>query len=395
MKRKVTILCSNLKGNLGDFAIAEAVATAAIRYLGKCQFFLYYHANKPVDEKRLEAMLSESNVVFESILPAPYYRRPYWLRTFCRLGIAQSLYSKWHNQHIAKVAKFIAGHRDFMNHLHGSDLVVFAGGAQWGRGDLNLNMFAQLQAVSSLGKKCHVFPFSVSSGLKKCNGSEALSGLFTHLTRPLFVRDSISHDTLQSVGVDAQLVCDSVFSLKNEFQTSWDLNTMPSDCRDTVYVSLTQSGSPSLQSVSDLLASISAYGLRPVLFSSCELEDRSFYDSLQELAGVDAVYPTTWKQAVARLAECRFVITNRLHCLIFSALSGTPIVPVTNRLKSEAYVSDADLPCSLKAPAALTSDQIDDINRRLPEISLKQKTYADACASILDRRLSELFIIDN
>lgn len=393
--KSITILCSNLKGNLGDFAIAEAVAVAAKRHLGDCRVHLYHHANKRVDQDRLTVMLSETNADFDLIQPGPYYRRPWWLRSFCRSVIAPRLYSKWHNSQINRVARLISSQEDFVEQLRESDLVVFAGGAQWGRGDLNMNMFAQLKAAASVNKRVCAFPFSVSGGLVACNGKEALAEFYAHLCRPVLVRDAISHDTLQSVGVDAKLICDSVFSLKGEFDISWKLQGHPPDRQGIVFISLTQSGSPSLQSVIDMLDSLKSRGLKPVLFSNCEVEDRPFYDSIQETCEVEAVYPASWKQAVAQLAEARFVITNRLHCLIFSALSATPVVPVTNRLKTEAYVADAGLPCSLKAARSISPEQIDSILSQLEEISAKQAAYAEACATMLDEGLKRLFEVEN
>jgi len=391
VNRTVSILCSNLKGNLGDFAIAEAIAASASRYLGACDVHLFYHANKEVDQVRLKVLLEESDFSFKSIRAAPYFRRPSWLRTFCRLGLSDGHYSKQHNLQIPKVARRIQQEEDFFETVSGSDLILFAGGAQWGRGDLNLNMFAQLQAVAVRSCPVRAFPFSISQATIDCNGSDALSSLFAPLSRPVLVRDGISNDCLHAVGVGAELVSDGVFSLSGTFQSKWKGVEAAGGQSGKVYVSLTQSGDTGVASVLALLKSLEESSLTPVLFSSCEVEDRPFYERIQKLCSVEALYPASWKQAVEAISSCRFVITNRLHCLIFSALSGTPVVPVTNRSKSRAYVKDADLPYSLENVGPIKSSVIEGYTENLAVISGKQIVYAKACTEILNRRLPALF----
>ena len=392
MSRIVSILCANLKGNLGDFAIAEAIAINADRILGSCKIQLYYHANKAVDEARMKVMLEETTANFDSIQAAPYFRRPSWLRTLCRMGIAKAYYTKRHNQAVSKVARQIQVDRAFIDRVADSDLIIFAGGAQWGRGDLNLNMFAQLQAVS--GGKCPVraFPFSMSNATVSCNGKAGLQALMSQLDAPIFVRDGISHRCLRSIGVDTDLVSDCVFSLSGAFDSKWENDSPEAGESRRVYLSLTQSGDTDAQSVAALVRSLKEASLIPVLFSTCEIEDRSFYESVQACVSVDAIYPLSWKQAVGKLSTCRFVITNRLHCLIFSALSGTPVVPVTNRAKSKAYVKDADLPYSLEGVNSIEATLLEAINQNLKVISQRQIAYATACGDIMNKRLPELFL---
>lgn|GEM_PF-3344276 len=395
MNRTVSILCSNLKGNLGDFAIAEAIATAARRYLGECDICLFYHANKAVDQLRLGTLLEESDSTFKSIQAAPYFRRPSWLRAFCRFRPSASYYSKRHNQEVRKVARKVQSEQTFFDTVSGSDLILFAGGAQWGRGDLNLNMFGQLHAIAGQACPIRAFPFSVSQATIDCNGSAGLLSLFAPLGRPVLVRDGISLNCLQSVGVNAEMVSDCVFSLAGTFRAKWSAADAESGQSVKVYISLTQSGNADAGSVVALLKSLENASLTPVLFSSCEVEDRHFYESIQKLLPVETVYPRSWKQAVVALSRCRFVITNRLHCLIFSALSGTPVVPVTNRSKSKAYVKDADLPCSLKSVGTLEDSVIEELNQNLNIISEKQIAYARACSEILNDRLPELFELNS
>ncbi|MGJ8653983.1 MAG: polysaccharide pyruvyl transferase family protein [Opitutaceae bacterium] len=395
MKHTISILCSNLKGNLGDFAIAEAIALAAQRYLGECRIQLYYHANKAVDQTRLQVLLDESDAKFDLIQPAPYFRRPRLLRIFCRLGLSNRAYSKWHNLAVARVAKKYRKCDSFYTAVSQSDLVLFAGGAQWGRGDLNLNMFAQLHAIAGTNCPVRAFPFSLSNATVKCNGAAGLNALFQPLSQPIFVRDGISHSCLQKAAVEAELVSDCVFSLSAYFDSKWDSESSDSGQSAKVFISLTQSGDVDAPSVVALVQSLKSASLEPALFSTCEVEDRPFYEQIQRLTDVKVIYPLSWKQAVKELSCCRFVITNRLHCTIFSALSGTPVVPVTNRSKSKAYVKDADLPCSLDEVGGIDSAQIDLFNESLVTISNRQVAYAKACGEIMEQRLPELFVVNS
>jgi polysaccharide pyruvyl transferase WcaK-like protein len=393
--RKVSILCSNLKGNLGDFAIVEALTLAIKRYLGEAfQIDLYYHANKAIDSVRLQAFMAEAKFELKNIHPAPHYRRPWWLRLLCRSGLWQAHYSRYHNSAIVRVAGEIRNQQDFFQAVAlKSDLILFSGGAQWGRGDLNLNMFAQLQAVALGHCPVRVFPFSLSEATLNCNGLEGLKRLFQALDSPIFVRDGITHQALATAEISSELVSDCVFSLLRQFNSRWDAQSPEAGQSRRVYISLTESGDTDVASMSALIRSLKEASLHPILFSTCEVEDRNFYQAVQDVVEVDAVYPISWKQALSLLSCCRYVITNRLHCTIFSALSGTPVIPVTNRSKSKAYVRDAALPCSLSEVGAIAPAQLEGFDQKLGLISARQTAYASACFNILEARLPELFAL--
>jgi hypothetical protein len=393
--RKVSILCSNLKGNLGDFAIVEAIVLASKKYLGMgCRVDVYYHANKAIDSERLKVFLSEADFELKYIHPAPYHRRLWHLRVLNRVGLAEHSYARRHNLEIVRVTEKISKDDFFQSVALQSDLILFAGGAQWGRGDLNVNMFAQLHAVAQGKCPVRAFPFSLSEATLICNGAENLKGLFEPLDSPVFVRDGISQRCLDTAGVPSELVSDCVFSLSRYFDTKWAPESVEAGQSKRVYISLTRSGNADVASLLALIQSLQRVSLTPVLFSTCEVEDRIFYQSVLGLAGVEVVYPMSWKQALSLLSRCRFVITNRLHCTIFSALSGTPVIPVTNRAKSRAYVSDADLPCSLHEVGAITPAQIDDFNQKLTLISKQQTKYAETCSELMEARLPELFALE-
>lgn len=376
MPRPVTILCANLKGNLGDYAILEVMGRSLVRRHPGIEVRFFHHANKPVDPERYPVFLEECSVPLTDMGAAPYYTRPSWFRLASRVPGTDGLATRIHNRLIERVTRKLCHDHGFVEALRDSSLVLFAGGSQWGKANLNLNMFAQL-ACASQHNRVAAFPFGISQAAFDCNGPETLGDMLSRLAPPIPVRDAISQRLLADAGLETVAVSDCVF-------TAGDLVNGPkpgSDRARTVYVAVTRSGATTPAAVVALFERLRAAGFEPVLFSSCEAEDRPLADGVTALADVTFVAPRSWKKAVDLFSEAAFVITNRLHCLIFSALAGTAVVPVGNRQKARAYAEDAGLDFAPAEVDAITSDAISGFVDTLDTVRARQATYRDASAA--------------
>ena len=376
MPRPVTILCANLKGNLGDYAILEIMGRSLARRHPGIEVRFFHHANKPVDTERYPVFLNECSVPLTDMGAAPHYTRPNWFRLASRVPGMDGLASRIHNRLIECVSRKLCHERAFVETLRDSSLVLFAGGSQWGRANLNLNMFAQL-ACAARHSRVAAFPFGISQAAFECNGPQHLGNMLSRLTPPIPVRDAISHRLLADAGLKTVAISDCVF-------TAGDLvrQAEPGTGRSrTVYVAVTRSGATTPSAIVSLFERLRAAGFEPVLFSSCEVEDRPLADGVTALADETFVAPRSWKTAVKLFSEAKFVITNRLHCLIFSALAGTSVVPVGNRQKTQAYAEDAELNFAPAGIDAITTEAIAGFVDTLDTVRARQATYLEKSAA--------------
>ena len=387
MTAVVTIVCANLKGNLGDYAILEIMGRSFAQHFPGAEIGYFYHANKPVDRERYAQFLKELEIAMTDLGPAPFFRRPAWFRLLTKLPGTRGLSTRIHNALIGRTADRISRNPAFAERLKSSRLVAFAGGAQWGKANLNLNMFAQLKCAARLSERVIAFPFGISRVALDCNGASRLGEMLSQLGEPILVRDVISHRLLRQAGVPAQHVSDCVFTAGDLFRELREPQRRPGK---TVYVSVTRSGETTARGIVELFDRLRASGLHPVMFSSCELEDRPLIDAVLALSEETVVAPTSWKSAVRLFADAAFVVTNRLHCLIFSALAGAAVVPVANRQKAQAYAEDAGLTYAPVEIADITENGIRDFLGTLDDVRDKQLRFLTTSAETTQAAIDQV-----
>jgi polysaccharide pyruvyl transferase WcaK-like protein len=191
-------------------------------------------------------------------------------------------------------------------------------------------------------------------------------------SEPPMVRDVLSYQTLKRAQVDAVQVSDCVFTTEALFREE---RARSKDGGKRVYVSVIASGDTTAQGLVDLMDRLRQLSYEPVLFSSCEVDDRKLVDEVMAIRKVDYLAPNSWKASVRLFAEAAFVITNRLHCLIFSALGGAAVIPITNRKKTKAYAADAELLIGPESICALSVPLLEEVAKTLPTIRSKQAKY--------------------
>ena len=111
------------------------------------------------------------------------------------------------------------------------------------------------------------------------------------------------------------------------------------------------------------------------LMTTCWTEDERYFKPAAERLGVPYLAPDTWQDAIAELKASSLLTTNRLHGIIFAALSGTPVLAVTNRQKTKAFAADAGLPMSIDSIAAVTPEIVAECLSRRVEILDAMQRY--------------------
>lgn len=386
----ILILCANLKGNLGDFAILEAMGRVLLKHFPDCEVSFYHHGNKGEDTERLAAFERTLPPGMRSVGSAPSGRRPYFLRKFTKSLMRGGLHYGQQRAAIGKWADRLAQDEDFCARIKTARAVFFAGGSQWGKGDLNMNMFGQLLCVRQLNAKAFIFPFSISESLIPCNGSQSLKELLRLLCNPIAVRDIETYELLNQIGVPAQLFCDSVFALDGICPTQGS-----AEAGNLVFICITSKGGLTAGAVAKVIEALHEQQMEVALFSTCEIEDEAFYRQIKKLIDVDLVAPKSWQDAVFRLGQARFVVTNRLHCLIFSCLIRTPVVPITNRVKVRGFARDAGLDLSFSSLEEVAHTEVSSIAARRDETIAAQKSYLAKSAETLNHMMLQMVDVIN
>lgn len=217
-------------------------------------------------------------------------------------------------------------------------------------------MFGTLSAVHSHNDQIYTFPFSVNPRIHKFNSRQALQRYFGKIREPLIVRDGISKKVIDELGINSVLGADSVFSLQD---LADDIGPMERRDRSRILFALTGSRKRFEGDLRAALRRLSPSSSRIALLTTCEFEDGKRCEALSREFGIPYYAPTTWQEAVAEIKASSLLVTNRLHGLILGALAKTPLLPVTNRKKAEAFVEDAQMHHSAADLHAITSELLE------------------------------------
>ncbi len=113
-------------------------------------------------------------------------------------------------------------------------------------------------------------------------------------------------------------------------------------------LAITDSPGSRVPKVREVLERLLEAGYQVSLLTSCEREDGDDHRKITATSRAESLRPQTWQDAVAILADADLIITNRLHCLIFSFFAKTAVVPLLDREKLFGVRLDANLPEALE-----------------------------------------------
>jgi polysaccharide pyruvyl transferase WcaK-like protein len=345
MNKPVAILFSNLKGNIGDFAILHAMLLDLQARFPAHPVHVFPHSFLKTDESRLAAFKAAGAPPFE-LAGTTYFRKVSpKLKWLFRLRL-------WPHIQVRLVRVLAASAASDASQFARYEAIFLAGGDQWNEMDLGVSMFATLSAVANHNDNIYTFPFSVDPRIRLFNTDQALRGYFAKIREPLVVRDGISKAVIDELDLRSVLGADCVFSLQHLAS-----GIVPTPGRDPSRVLFVVTGNPRTlePNLRAALRNVTASTKGISLLTTCEPEDGQIYERLSREFDIPWHAPTTWQDAVAELKASSLIVTNRLHCLILGSFAGTPVLPVADRTKSAAFVRDAEMRRYVHRVDALTS----------------------------------------
>ncbi|MEJ1161125.1 polysaccharide pyruvyl transferase family protein [Prosthecomicrobium sp. N25] len=344
----VGILFANLKGNVGDFAILHAMLRDLEARFPGHPLHVYPHRYLSRDATRLSAFRDTGTPPFEILGPLDAQPRPAWHQTLSDRGyrrLARALAFQAVRQEARPVARTLGGYAG----------VFTAGGDQW-NGFIGLTMLATLKAVAARTDRIWAYPFSINPRARRSLGDALLGRHLGLIRRPLPVRDTISAEVARDLGLETADAGDCVYSLLPLARL-----VPPARGRGAgrTLLVLTGSAKPLEAALGAAVARLLPAIPDLALLSTCDLEDGPVCRPLAAAQGIPYLTPLTWQETVAELKAASLVVTNRLHCLIFSTLADVPVLPIADRKKAEAYVRDANMPHHAATIADLTPDRLE------------------------------------
>lgn len=372
--KTVAILFANPKGNIGDFAILDAMLRdIAWRFPGR-RIDVFWHGFLKADEVRLAAFQAADGTPDFAVAGGTFFRVvPPKLKRLYRLKLWPWVQRILINQ---LVRDSLPEAKRFAEH----EAVFLAGGDQWNGMDLGVSMFATLLAVARYNPEIYQFPFSLNPAARRFNLDADLRRYFGTIRAPLIVRDGITHDVMKEIGIPTILGHDTVFSLSDLGQA-----VPPLADRDSNRILLVLTGPHNRQllrkTLGGALERLQGCG-RPVeMLTTCWTEDLEVYTELGERFGAKVRAPMTWQETVSELKQSAVVVTDRLHCLILGTFAECTLFPVADRKKAEAFVRDSGIPHHAPRMEDVTPDALEAAIADRSAILAKIRAYRDMAAN--------------
>ena len=366
----VVILFANLKGNLGDLAILHAMLINIEKYFPSAPRIVYSLGHKNVDAMRLMRFLEQPHPVFQYKGPAPYHeiRRRWaflkhlqlhrWLKGFL----------------IDRLCARFASMEPFQS-MGIYQKVFLAGGEQWGGFSAGINMVATVGAIYRFNQRITIFPFSIRQNVIDSYSFETLKSCFAKISGKVVLRDRLSAQSLRKVSDRIVEGVDCVFSLADCVPRNPSLEKSE-DTILTIAVTEEKLGS-TMEDLTDAIRRLKNQGIVVRLLTTCEEEDGRGLSKLGAMLEIDYIAPATWQEAVDELGKSTFVVTNRLHCMIFTFFADVPVVPLINREKVHGIFSDAGLDCHIMHLNELTLARVNDYKSRGNQIRVTMRGYLE------------------
>jgi len=323
----IAIVFPNLKGNVGDFAILDAILRDVARHRPDHARDVYLPAGRVIDEARLAAFRAADTPAFDIV--GGTYQAPKGRGLLDLLGLRRHAQAR-------AIRRLAADSLADAERFRAYDAIFVAGGAQWGGRLLGRSMFGTLEAIASVNPAIRAYPFSLNPRVLKNNTPRALKRMLGSIASPLPVRDSISHALVTGIGLEAVYVHDCVFSLAPQART-----VMPMEDRNPDRIIFAATGDAVLlhRAVAALVPDVEVE-----LLTTCPPEDEDAYRAIAAEFSIPYRAPLTWQETVAEFGTARAVVTNRLHGLILGSLADAVVVPIMDRKKSEAFALDTGTP---------------------------------------------------
>lgn len=362
-EKKIAVIFANLKGNVGDFAILEAMLRNLTEQFPSHAIDVYPHPVTSVDGPRFAE--------FQRLGPSFNLKRKtafdtksqYWQnvgkRPIHRLDPTR------------EVSSFLENFAPFFSKFSDYESICIAGGEQFVGPKLSVCMFSTLLCVHQFNKNIYAYPFSVRPGILKIYSKEVLSEYFGLLAKPIIVRDGITKGLFDQLSNESVIGLDSVYGLRTLAKS-----VAPETERDVDRVIFAVTGQNNFSGLCAGVKQIIESGRKVELLTTCYPEDGSYIRKTAALFDIKWHAPLSWQATIAEFKASSLVITNRLHGLILGSLAETPLLPVTDRKKPEAFVIDARMPHHAKTPEEISSDLLQNVDADRDQILRKMADYS-------------------
>ena len=342
---------ANFVGNLGDYAILQGTARLLREAMPECRLSAACHDFTGQDEARTGAFLRTHGGSFEVVSGPSFVHSDRWHRRLVRFHALR----KTANRYLfRKARRRLCRWASSSNWASGVSGVAVSGGGHWGWDELTVNLLAQIQTMHNLGKPVWLLPHSMSRSIVNQVGVELPFAILSRC-REVALRDKNSFGLAQSLGLKNAMCCpDCAFAVESAVPYRSDkphrvvllaLRELPYR-RTPEYIS----------QLAALAEQLLAAGLTPVLFTTCEVDDRLFFDrALVDLPHLAQHRPVSLEEALLLVSQSAAIVTDRFHCMLFGMLAGTPVVPVTDLEKVCGMVRTVGWRLTVDNEEALTS----------------------------------------
>jgi polysaccharide pyruvyl transferase WcaK-like protein len=363
---RIAILFGNLKGNLGDFAILQAMIHQIKSAYPRRGIDVYAHPLVPIDAMRLESFRQfNGDVAFPrtSFYRAATSFEKLLLSTFLRRWIQPRLIESFAKQAESSFASFAA-----------YKAIFFAGGDQWSGKELGLAMFGTLMALQHINPNLYSFPFSLKASIVGLYPPGLLKSYFTRLKQPVIVRDSLTKKIMDDLTVNCVHGADCVFSLPDAVAEV----ALPEAraCERVLFVVKGQE-----EILATAIERLLEQSVRIELLTTCPQEDDLIFKSLASRFSIPYYTPATWQGVISEFKASSLIVTNRLHGLILGSIARVPLLPVTDRKKSLAFARDAEMPHHVSTATDLTRDLLEKAMSDKELVLRQMRSYQELCRS--------------
>lgn len=370
--KPLLILFANLKGNVGDFAIFHAMLEDVSRHYPGRPIHVATHGKHVIDEKRFHAWRATNPPEFEVIGKLPALRMPGHMGIFKRIGMNRWLGDRLLTQWTKTFAETPPVSKS------GDYEALFIVGGEWSGFSNTTTMFAAIRAAARHNRNVFIYPFSVKKLLLSSQSQTALGAVFSHLAGRIIVRDSHSGDTMRHFRKDTVSSVDSVFLLG---EVAAKLPPAENPDEKLITLAVTIGKGAKMTDLQQAIVSLQNKGYIVRLLTTCEREDAVEMVPLSQATGAEFVAPLSWQDVVMEFKRSALVVTNRLHCMIFTFFADVPLLPLLNREKVVGVRQDAKLTHAIQDVTELTAEKIagclQDRQRTLDEIrSYRQSAIA-------------------
>lgn len=348
-EKKIAIIFANLKGNVGDFAILEAMVRDLSERFPSYVIDVFPHPVTPVDKVRFDE--------FQHLGPSFNLKRKTVFDTKTAYWQNDGKKSQQRLDPSREVLSFVEGYTPFFSKFSDYERIFVAGGEQFVGPKLSVCMFSTLLCIHQFNKAIYAYPFSVRPGILDIYSKERLSEYFGLLSQPIVVRDGITKGMFNQLTNDSVVGLDCVYGLRELAQS-----IAPATERRLDRVLFAVTGQDNFSELCAGVRQVIESGRQVELLTTCYVEDGTYIRKIAEKFDIQWHAPLSWQATVAEFKASSLVITNRLHGLILGSLAETPLLPVADRKKPEAFVADAGIPHHAKFPQDITSELLQKVD---------------------------------